>query len=130
MSVEAGGTFKCQDDGFIGDDQHLWIILSDPITHPDQVVIVNVSSSSNSTYDPACDLRVGHHWSIRHPSFVYYRRAKIVTAEQLQNARLNHSTSLTATVLTLVREGAAKTQFLPRYIKKLLIEQGVIVEKA
>jgi hypothetical protein len=128
MSVEAGGTFKCNEAGFIGDDEHLWIILSDPIAYPDQVVLVNVSSSTNARRDPACTLRYGDHGFIRHDSFVYYRGAKIVKALDLRGANISHSATLTSAILMRVREGAAKTQFIPRYIKKLLIEQGVVSE--
>ena len=126
MSVEAGGTFKCNDEAFIDDTQHLGIIVSDPAAHPDQVVIVNVSSSTNKRYDPACELRVSDHWFITHASFVYYRGAVIVTVQKLRETNLSHKTSLSAEVLQRVRDGAGKSKRIAHHIKKALIDQGII----
>ena len=66
MSIEAGGAFICNDEELTEDSQHLWVIVSDPIAHPECVVIVNLSSSINTRYDPACDLRQGDHWFVKH----------------------------------------------------------------
>ena len=126
MSIEAGGAFTCKDDSFTGDDQHLWIIVSDPRLFPDCVVIVNLSSSTNKTYDPACALKAGDHPFITHATFVYYRRAQVVTLQQLSDAVISHKASVNAGVLARIREGANKTHMLPRKIKQHLIDQGII----
>jgi hypothetical protein len=126
MAIEAGGTFICNDDELTEDSQHLWVIVSDPVAYPESVVIVNLSSSSNAGYDPACNLRQGDHWFVKHPSFVYYRRAKVLTAQRLAEANISHKTSVSAEVLARIREGARKSNRLPRHIKQHLIEQGII----
>ena len=126
MSIEPGGTFTCKDDSFTGDDKHLWVIVSDPNSHPDCVVIVNLSSTFNKTYDPACDLKRGEHPFIRHDTFVHYREAKVVTSKGLHAAAISHGQSVSVAVLARIREGANKTRLLPRAIKRHLIDQGVI----
>ena len=126
MSIEAGGTFTCNDEELTQDIQHLWVIISDPDAYPEYVIIVNLSSSSNARYDPACDLRQGDHWFIRHASFVYYRGAKVVTAKQLAEANISHKTSVTPDILKRIRDGAGKTNRLPHHIQQHLIDQGII----
>ena len=126
MSIEAGGAFTCNDEDLTEDIQHLWVIVSDPITHPECVVIVNVSSSTNRRYDPACDLRQGDHWFLKHPSYVYYRGAKELTSKQLAEANISHKTSVTEDVLRRIREGAGKSDRLPRNVKQHLIDQGIL----
>jgi hypothetical protein len=126
MAMEAGGAFICNDNALTEDNQHLWVIVSDPGAYPECVVIVNLSSSSNAGYDPACHLRQGDHWFVKHPSFVYYRRAKVLTSQKLEEADISHKTSVSADVLARIREGAGKTNRLPRNIKQHLIEQGII----
>ncbi len=125
MSIEAGGAFICNDEELTEDNQHLWVILSDPAVYPECVVIVNLSSSSNKRYDPACNLKQGDHWFVRHPSFVYYRGAKVLTSQKLEEANISHKTSVSSEVLARIREGAGKTDRLPRHIKQHLIEQGI-----
>ncbi len=122
MSLEAGGAFTCNDEELTQDTQHLWVIISDTAAYPDSVVVVNVSSSINATYDSACDLRQGDHAFITHRSFVYYRRAQLLTAEQLKSANISYKTSVTPNVLGRIREGAGKTNRISHQIKKVLIE--------
>ena len=126
MSIEAGGTFICNDEELTEDNQHLWVIVSDPSAYQECVVIVNLSSSSNTRYDPACDLKQGDHWFVKHPSFVYYRGAKVLTSRQLEEANISHKTSVSSDVLARIRDGARKTNRLPRHIKQHLIDQGII----
>jgi hypothetical protein len=35
MAIEAGGAFICNDDALTEDNQHLWVIVSDPGAHPE-----------------------------------------------------------------------------------------------
>jgi len=126
MSIEAGGTFKCNDDVLTGDIEHLWVIISDPTLHPDCVVIVNLTSRKYKNDDPACDLIVGDHPFIIKPTFVKYRETMVVTKRQLEEASISHKTSVDMRVLQRIRAGAGKSRFIPRFIKKHLIDQGII----
>jgi hypothetical protein len=126
MSIEAGGAFFCNDEELTNDTQHLWVIVSDPVAYPDCVVVVNLSSSNSRLSDPACILKQGDHWFVRHPTFVYYRRAMVLTLQQLQAANIRHTTSVSQAVLARIHDGASKTKFLPRHIKQHLIDQGII----
>jgi len=104
MSVEAGGAFICNTEDLTGDNEHLWVIISDPTAYPESVVVVNLSScSDNRRYDSACVLKAGDHWYIRHDTFVYYREAKILTVQELNDADISHKTSVTPRVLSRIR---------------------------
>jgi hypothetical protein len=127
MSVVAGGAFHCKDDQLTGDTEHLWVIISDPIAHPNCVIVASVSSNyAARNYDPGCDLNRGDHPSIFHRSFVYYRKALVVTAQQLEAAEIRHTATFSPTVLARIRAGASQNDRLPRYIKKHLVDQGII----
>jgi len=127
MSIEAGGAFRCLDGELTGDTAHMWVILSDPVANPESVVIVNLSSSSNlKSYDPACDLKPADHWFISHPTFVFYHHAVVRTAEELRSGNIQPLTSLRPPVLVRIRHGAGESRRLPRGIRKLLIEQGIV----
>src|SRR5437016_6661893 len=64
-------------------DSHLWVVLSDPIADPIRIVLVNFTKHRQDK-DQACVLQVGDHPFIRVPTCVEYRRAKIVTNEELE----------------------------------------------
>lgn len=131
MSIEVGGAFRCRNEDLTGEMGHLWVILTDPAAYPDDVVIVSVTTTHTGSrvvrsYDPACDLRRGDHYLVTHPSFVLYNEAIVVTVQVLQDAEINHTTSFDPAVLQRIREGAGKSRFLDRGIKRRLTDQGII----
>ena len=135
MSIEAGGAFRCKSEDLTGEMRHLWVILTDPVTYPDCVVIVNVTTTHTGkqvvrNYDPACDLKRGDHNLIIHPSFVFYNEAMVVTVQKLEDAEIGHTTSFDQAVLQRIRDGAGKSRFLDRGIKRRLLDQGILPQGA
>ena len=133
MSIEVGGAFRCKNEDLTGEMRHLWVILTDPVTYPDCVVIVNVTTTHTGnqvvrSYDPACDLKQGDHSLIIRPSFVFYDEAMVVTVQKLEDAQISHTTSFDPAVLQRMRDGAGKSRFLDRGIKRRLFEHGIILQ--
>ena len=57
---------------------HLFILLTDPVGPPQQVLIVSVTSFVRGrALDPACILHAGDHEFITHDSYVLYSRCRI-----------------------------------------------------
>jgi hypothetical protein len=50
----------------------------------------------------------------------------VLTSQKLEEANISHKPSVSVDVLARIREGARKTNRLPRNIKRHLIEQGII----
>lgn len=71
-----------------GSANHLHFICCDPVYYPnlgrDCVLGVNISSINDGTeYDHSCILDAGDHPFIKHPSYVYYRKADIFGSESI-----------------------------------------------
>lgn len=54
--MEIGDTFLLEDRTI---DPHLWIVISDPVSDPDHVVIVNLTSHDDPAKDASCLLKGG-----------------------------------------------------------------------
>lgn len=71
-----------------GPVKHLHFVCSDPVFYPSLVkncvLVVNISSIEEGLdYDPTCVLDTGEHPFVRHPSYVYYRKAEIYGADNI-----------------------------------------------
>jgi len=71
-----------------GSADHLHFICCDPVYYPnlgrDCVLAVNISSINDGTqYDNSCILNVGDHPFIKHPRYVYYRKADIFGSDSI-----------------------------------------------
>ena len=60
-------------------DAHLWVILTDPRIHPEQVVCVNFTTSGDDT----CLVKRNEHPGLSHDSCIGYRFGRFFTLEQL-----------------------------------------------
>jgi len=58
------------------DRKHLFVLLTNPCLIENSVLMV-VISSRRPNYDPSCELNVGDHEFVRHPSFVEYAHGRI-----------------------------------------------------
>ncbi|MCW7551076.1 hypothetical protein NX722_28320 [Endozoicomonas gorgoniicola] len=68
------------------DLKHLFILLTDPVTHEKLVLIVSLSSVKKGIpYDNSCVLYPGDHSFISKKSFVDYSRIQIVPADKIVN---------------------------------------------
>jgi hypothetical protein len=74
-----------------GSTNHLHFICCDPVYYPnkvkDCVLLVNISTIDVLlAHDPTCILQPGDHPFIRHPSYVYYRKADIFGADSISRS--------------------------------------------
>jgi hypothetical protein len=68
--------------------KHLHFICNDPVFHAglgrDCVLVVNISSvDEDEPYDQTCTLDVGDHPFVKHKSYVYYKEAEILVADNV-----------------------------------------------
>lgn len=74
-----------------GPPSHPWVILSDPVQDPDNVLIVNLTDAENH-HDVSCILDCGDHPGIiTKRSCIAYDSAKVTSIEFLEKA---HSSGL------------------------------------
>lgn len=65
---------------------HLFILLTDPVAPENDVLVVNISSVNKGLYyDPTCLLYPGDHSFVTRKSYIYYKEAEIRGATQLAN---------------------------------------------
>lgn len=66
------------------DRKHLFIVLTEPLGDPPEVLLVSLSSVSTSyQHDCSCELHPGDHSFITHPSFIRFDLARIEPAQKL-----------------------------------------------
>lgn len=72
-----------------GGTNHLHIVCNDPVPYPkygnaQSVLLVNITSVyPDQPFDSTCLLDVGDHPFIKHPSYVYYRKADVYASTSL-----------------------------------------------
>lgn len=71
-----------------GSKEHIFFICNDPVFYPrltkDCFLAVNLTSICHEIeHDPTCVLGVGDHPFVRHPSYIFYRRAEILGADTI-----------------------------------------------
>ncbi len=70
--------------GIEEDEYHLFTVLTDP-TRSDSVLLVNASTVYPSVvHDTTCYLNVGDHPFIRHLSYIFYAKSRIVTLQKMR----------------------------------------------
>jgi hypothetical protein len=67
---------------FPGADDHLWMLISDPLVNSNAVVIVCFLTHQQQ-YDQACVLTGGEHPFVKHATCVNYPGAKVTTLAKL-----------------------------------------------
>ena len=120
--MEAGDTFK------YGRLLHLWVVLSDPRMDRAKVVIVNMTTDDG--VDPSCILNATDHPFVQHRTCIRYDMARIVTDVDLEQYVASNTIRprepVTAEILDRIRQGAAKSPYIPFGCKQVLIDQGLI----
>jgi hypothetical protein len=103
----AGDTFVHMD----GSDPHLWIVISDPASHPDaEIVAVNVTSRPVCA-DTSCVLEPKDHSDfLQHTSYVNYADAVTmipsVARGKFKGGQLKKRAPVSHGVLKKIRQGA------------------------
>jgi hypothetical protein len=122
--MNSGDTFLFLD----GQDDHLWMVISDTTQDPEKLVIVRFLSWQEK-YDQACVLNGGEHPFIKHATCVDYPAAKIASNAVLEQLRASNKLKLKAPLsqqlLDLIREKSISGDIITECIA-LLGEQGLV----
>ena len=122
--LKVGTCFQFQDRP---DDDHLYVVISDP--HQTDVILVSVTTKRRFT-DTACELAVGDHPFIQHDSCISYEYAEIVAVATIEaklvagDLRLGEDFS--KSVILRIWEGAERTRNLSNRCTEMLRLQSLI----
>ena len=106
---------------------HLFFIILGPVdieySQKQQFLYVNVTTiRENLPYDDACIIRVGEHPFITHESYIAYRHARLDSMRDLEKVCgtvWRQHANCSEQLLSRIREGAKKSRFMRRDLKKL-----------
>jgi hypothetical protein len=122
--MDAGTTFLLS-----AVDIHLWVIISDPQTDPQNVLIVNLTTL-DARKEQACVLRAGEHPWIRHDTCVNYGDSQVTTLDKLLAAQNANALIIQSPVgpdlLRRIQEGAMSSTKMPLDHADILIRQGLV----
>lgn len=109
--------------------EHLHVVLSNPYADPERIVVVPLTTRDGWA-DETCVLRKGCHPAIKHDTCVDYRRAQVISAEQLDKALrergIRKADPMPDPFLADILTGAKATWFLPQDCDRILVEQDLI----
>lgn len=107
---------------------HLWVVLSDPMIDPKQVLVVNFTTERPDS-DRTCIVGPGEHPCLSHTSSVNYARARILTDQQLEKAKEDHALDpqepVSAELLRRIQAGAAVSDDIRNRHRQMLVDQGL-----
>ncbi len=103
------------------DRKHLHVVCNDPDADGN-VLIVGVCSVTDAAHDTTCILQEHEHDFLRHPSYVLYARANVISTDALANGVAKkviakHSDMNGQTFLR-VKNGVCRSPLTSRKIKK------------
>jgi hypothetical protein len=103
VPLQAGDTFV------MGQGGHLWMVISDPVAHGGECVIVNLTTDAFRA-GKECELNVGDHQWITEKCYVSMGDARKVTCQE------------EARILAYMQTGAIRKQFplKPAVLKKIV----------
>ncbi len=113
-----------------GVPSHLWVIISDPETDPDNVLIVNLTDAEEH-HDQSCVLDASDHPGVlTKRSCVAYQWAKLTSVDALETALasglLYTKPPVSPETLQKILDGARDTDELKNVHREVLREQGFI----
>ena len=111
-------------------DDHLWVVISDPLLDAAQPVVIVSLTSYRDDKDQTCILQPGEHPFIVKPTLVYYEDAREIPNAHLEGlaneGKLVRQDNVTPQLLGKIRKGAAESKRIPLGCRKILAEQGLI----
>lgn len=111
------------------DTKHLYIIISDPEINYEDIVIVPLTTREDWV-EETCVLYDGDHPAIKHETCVDYRRAKILSAIELDDAlrkqQIRKLAPISSETLERILSGAKETRSLPNRCDRVLSAQNLI----
>jgi hypothetical protein len=112
-----------------GDDNHWWVVLSDPAKDQDQVVVVNWTTLE-AYKEQTCILEIGEHICITRRCCIYYIGATVERLSRLQFAEVSERVEvkgmLDPAILQRIREGATRSENMPNVCLAVLEAQGLV----
>lgn len=112
-------------------DRHLWVVISDPRTDAQRVLIVNLTTW-NKDKDGACILNPSDHPFIHHATCVSYQDAKIVKDSFLEQCLRSGLIVLrepaSDDLVEAIIQGAGISLFLPLGCRDVLVQQKLLEE--
>jgi hypothetical protein len=113
------------------DGKHLWVVVSDPLSNSNEVLILNLTTVRNVPFeDQSCVFNPGEHPWIVDPSYIAYDYARVVTSAYLD--RLENGTSVkmhppfaTQLLQRIYAGGEASQNFEIGYLQ-ILQDQGLV----
>lgn len=112
------------------DGYHLCIVVSDPLSNPKEVLVLNLTTLYGNSYDDhSCVFQADEHTWLRHETYVAYDMAEIFTnsyLDRLQSKVVKPADPFPMALLQRVHAGAAVTQNLELRYLQLLQDQGWI----
>ena len=110
-------------------NDHLQIVISDPLVNSQRVLIVSLTTF-NDTKEDACLFNANEHPFIKHQSCIAYDFAKVTTSELLEQFRCEGmfimQPPMSELQLKRIWNGAANSTRLKMDFADLLAEQGLI----
>lgn len=96
--------------------RHLWIVLTEPSSDADQMVIVNVTSLRKGA-DTTVVLQPGDHPFIVKPSVIYYAGARVVHVKNVEKGFAAGicvpDDSCSPDLMARIQEGLLRSRFTP-----------------
>ncbi len=100
---------------------HLWVVCAEPLSNPDERVIVSITSDGPHVSDRSCPLEEGEHDFFKHRSFALFRKARVVTETDLMvwlsRGYLTLKAALDAPLIERIRLGALESPYTPRAVQ-------------
>jgi hypothetical protein len=110
-------------------DKHLWVVISDPESHPDDVLFASMTSY-DVTKEDVCLIVPGEHPFVKNKTGIDYSHARHAASAQLDalvaSKQILPSTPVSQDLLERIRMGASASEDLSQKYKRLLRSQGLI----
>lgn len=124
--MKTGDTFVT-----VGFDNHLWMIISDTLIDPDNVVIVNFTTNRQGE-EQHCIVTPGEHVFVKHDTAVRFRDAQLLSLHKIHtlngDGKIKKHVPLSPDLLIKIRTGARCSSFIPIKCRDALVFQGIIEE--
>ncbi len=108
-------------DGLI--QAHLFVVVLEPQEHTNTTIIVNIETLRSRKQDQTTVLRAGEHEFITSDSFVNYRRARIVSADDLdrliEEGEAKVKPAVDSKVLERICDGVLRSPFIPLEVAEM-----------
>jgi len=98
---------------------HLWVVVTEPVGDPTQVVIVNLTTARGGS-DSTVILEPGEHPFVSRPTSVRYsdaRLANVTTLQALAGGPGDTHQDFATEVLGRIRQGLLDSPFTPEWLK-------------